>query len=457
MRRYHIVVIGRDDDALADLVRRHRVDVARHTVEQLERGGYRIHCHASSAQIRALLTAGYVVERREDVDRVGKARQVEVGPFPKTRKAASSRAVFGATRYLSVAEVEACLTGVADPRNDSFVSLITLPNTTWENRTCHALRIGRAAGGMSRPGIYLLGGVHGREWGSSDILINFAQRLSEAYRTHTGIRLGGQNFTAAQVRTLVDTKDVYVFPQANPDGRHFSMTRSPMWRKNRRPAPPGSSPDCVGVDLNRNYDFLWDFVKYFDAAAPIVNAIDPCDHDNYVGPEATSEPETKNVVWMFDENPNIRSFIDLHSYAEGIFYPWGDDDNQSTTPSMNFGNPAFDGKRGIPNDDAYLEYLAEDDRAAIVSLANTMREAIQKVRGRVYSVEPSMSLFPTAGTSNDYAYARHLVDPGKAKVYAYTVKWGSPDNPTPFHPPYGEMREIIAEMTAALLAFCIAM
>jgi carboxypeptidase T len=39
-------------------------------------------------------------------------------------------------------------------------------------------------------------------------------------------------------------------------------------------------------------------------------------------------------------------------------------------------------------------------------------------------------------------------------VLAFTVEWGSEDNPTPFHPPYPEMKKIIAEVTSGLLAFC---
>ena len=33
-------------------------------------------------------------------------------------------------------------------------------------------------------------------------------------------------FTPAQVRRIVETLDVVIFPQVNPDGRHFSI-RSP--------------------------------------------------------------------------------------------------------------------------------------------------------------------------------------------------------------------------------------
>ena len=67
----------------------------------------------------------------------------------------------------------------------------------------------------------------------------------------------------------------------------------------------------------------------------------------------------------------------------------------------------------------------------------------------------SMSLYPTAGTSDDYAYSRHLANQSKPKVFSYTVEWGSGDNETPFHPPYPEMKQIIREITAALLQFCV--
>ena len=230
-----------------------------------------------------------------------------------------------------------------------------------------------------------------------------------------------------------------------------------MWRKNRRPAPPGHrQARCVGVDINRNYDFLWNFPKYFDPESPIANSTDPCDHDVYIGPSPASEPETKNAVWMLDTYRNIRCFVDVHSYGEDILYAWGDDVDQTTDSAMNFRNPAFDGRRGIAGDSAYREYIDPADRNAAIALANEMRDAIKGVRGRLYKVEQSMTMYPTAGASDDYAYSRHIVDPSQPKVYGYTIEWGSQDNATPFHPAYSEMRQIIQEITSALFAFCIA-
>ena len=295
--------------------------------------------------------------------------------------------------------------------------------------------------------------MHAREWGSPDILMNFVEQLTQAYRARTGITIATKKFTAAQIQSIVNDKDVYVFPQANPDGRKYSMTTSAMWRKNRRPAP-ASNPKCMGVDINRNYDFLWSYPQYFAPTAPVANSLDPC-NDTYIGPSSFSEPETRNAVWMFDTFANIRYFIDVHSYSEDILYNWGDDTNQTKDPTMNFQNAAYDGKRGIATDTTYKEYIDAGDKAAIVKLATQMRNAIKAVRGRAYTVEQSVGLYPTAGTSDDYAFSRYITDKTKGKVYSYTIEWGSPNNPTPFHPPYTEMRKIIQEVTAGLLEFCV--
>jgi carboxypeptidase T len=358
--------------------------------------------------------------------------------------------------YLNVDEVESALVMVSSPPNDSFIQLIPLPHKTWEKRRVHAIKIGSGTG-PERIGVYFLGGVHAREWGSPDILIFFIEQLAQAYRTNSGVTLGNNAFTAAQIQSIVNTLDIFVLPQANPDGRHFSMTADAMWRKNRRPAPSGRKGhhNCVGVDINRNYDFLWNYPAYFNAEAPIANSTDPCDYQVYIGPAAASEPETQNVVYLMESFPQIRFFIDIHSYGEDILYSWGDDDDQSADPAMNFQNPAYNGLRGLADDPTYQEYIDAGDKQLSIDLANGMRDAIQVVRGRAYTVEQALSLYPTAGTSDDYGYSRHIVDSSKSKIVSFVVEWGSPQNPTPFHPNYREMQQIIQEITAGLIKFCL--
>ncbi len=451
MPRYRVTIAGKTYDAMADLVRKYKLHIAGHTGKKAG-SGYVVDAFADSDQIETLRVEGYGVDVREDVKEAGRQRQAEVRALAL---AAAGPSVATADHYLTVDDIETSLATAAAGPNAGFTQLIKLPNKTWEGRDCHAIRIGQG-NQAGRPGIFFLGGIHAREWGSPDILINFVEQLCEAFRTQGGITIGGMNVTAAQVQDLVNRKDIYVFPQANPDGRHYSMTVAPDWRKNRRPAPAGSSnPDCVGVDLNRNHDFLWKYTTYFSPNAPIANSTDPCDPEVYIGPAAVSEPETKNVVWLFDTFSTIRYFIDVHSYSEDILYSWGDDDDQSQKPQMNFLNAAFDGKRGVANDTGYREYIPSADKTAAVKLARQMRSAIQAVRGRNYTVMQSMSLYPTAGTSDDYAYSRHLANPSKPKIFSYTIEWGSGDNETPFHPPYTEMKQIIREITAALLEFCV--
>lgn len=462
MPHYHVTIYGADRAAMADLVRTHEVTVVRQTLAQHDEG-YTVSAIADQATINRLDTAGYRIERHEDVDEVARTSVKQVGQDNRFHDQDS-----GARTYLNVDEVETAIALAAGPTNAEFTELITLPHPTWEGRTCKAIRIhhGDAA---SAGGVYFLGGIHAREWGSPDICVNFVRLLTDSYRAGTGITQGGKSFSAAEIRAIVESLDVIVFPQANPDGRHYSMTVDPMWRKNRRPAAVGA-PLCEsgggngpGVDVNRNYDFLWDFPVKFSPSAAVATSTNPC-KEIYRGPGAVSEPETRNVGWLLEQHPSVAYFIDIHSFGEDILYNWGDDDDQTGDPSMNFHNPAYDGKRGILDSDPggdskkYREYLPKADLDTLVELGNVMRDAIQVAHGRVYTVKSSANLYPTSGTSDDYAYSRSFLNGKKARVLGFTIEWGPQRSTIPrsFHPDYVDMMPIIEEVTAGLLAFCLA-
>ena len=141
--------------------------------------------------------------------------------------------------YLNVTEVESALTVATSAPFAGCTELITLPMVTWESRQCHAIKIAKGSG-SGRPGVYFLGGVHSREWGSPDILINFVEQLEQAYVGNAGLTFGSRTFSAADIQTIVNTLDIVVFPQANPDGRDYSMNAEALWRKNRRTAAPNA-------------------------------------------------------------------------------------------------------------------------------------------------------------------------------------------------------------------------
>jgi hypothetical protein len=182
----------------------------------------------------------------------------------------------------------------------------------------------------------------------------------------------------------------------------------------------------------------------------IANSQDPCD-DTYIGPASVSEPETRNVVWILSQYPHIRYFVDVHSFSELILYDWGDDEEQINDPNMSFRNSAFDGQRGVAGDASYREYISAGDRAIRVTIANRVRNAIQAVRGQTYTVQQSFALYPTAGTSTDYMGGRCFIEPATETVHAYTFECGRT-----FFPDETERGEIISEITAGLLEFCLA-
>ena len=91
--------------------------------------------------------------------------------------------------YMNVTEVESALIGLA-AAYPAICELITLPHATVEGRTSHAIRLGTAPANTV-DAYYLTGGVHAREWGSCEILINLAADLCEAYNGGTGVGYGG--------------------------------------------------------------------------------------------------------------------------------------------------------------------------------------------------------------------------------------------------------------------------
>jgi murein tripeptide amidase MpaA len=350
--------------------------------------------------------------------------------------------------YLNVEEFEPALEALA-ASHPSVTELILLPNETSEGRRSHALRVG-PPDSQGANAIVLTGGLHAREWVPPDALVNLAADLLEAHARGTGLRYGEQRFSADDIRRVVEGLQLVLFPCVNPDGRHHSQTAEPMWRKNRRLVVPGSNPDCVGVDINRNFDALWDFRRHFAPDSHVSASDNPCDLLVYVGPAATSESETRNVVSLLDRYPRARWFVDVHSHVPAIFYNWGFDTNQTSDPTMNFRNEAFDGLRGRVGD-AYREFIPADDLQTLQDLGAKMNNAVAAASGTAYDLEQSFTLYPTSGASDDYAYSRHFVQGSNSKILSFTIECGRS-----FQPPWTEAEQVIREVCSGLTALCVA-
>jgi hypothetical protein len=118
---------------------------------------------------------------------------------------------------------------------------------------------------------------------------------------------------------------------------------------------------------------------------------------------------------------------------------------------MNFTNAAFDGMRGTVGDARYQEYIPSADLDWYVNTGTRIRDAIAAVRGRAYTLEPSVGLYPTSGTSTDYTFGRFFALPSARKVRAFCIETG-----TQFQPPFPEAAHVMNEAMAGALEFCVA-
>ncbi|KAK3687899.1 hypothetical protein B0T22DRAFT_527529 [Podospora appendiculata] len=341
---------------------------------------------------------------------------------------------------MNVAEISSAVNALAA---NAGATSFTLPYKTFNGATQFAFQIGSAT-----PHLYLSAGVHARERGGPDNVVYWAADLLAANKSGSGLTYGKKTYTNAQVKTVLGA-GLVIFPLVNPDGVTYDQSSSSLWRKNRN-TKSGSSGSSVGVDINRNFDFLWKFSKYFASSASPASSSPSS--ETFYGTAAASESETKNHVSIYDKFPKIRWFMDVHSAAGDILYSWGDDDNQATTTTMNFLNSAYDGKRGITGDTTYKEYIPSADQTAIKKVADATVAAMKAVGSRSYVSQQSVGLYPTSGASDDYAFSRYWAKSGANKVYAYTMEFGYSTN---FYPTLTEFNQNILDTNAGFMDWAL--
>uniref|UniRef100_H3DAK6 Carboxypeptidase B2 (plasma) n=1 Tax=Tetraodon nigroviridis TaxID=99883 RepID=H3DAK6_TETNG len=83
-----------------------------------------------------------------------------------------------------------------------------------------------------------------------------------------------------------------------------------MWRKNRSVSKSGN---CIGVDLNRNFDANWCTEGASD---------EPCS-EIYCGAFPESEPETQSVAhFLRSHKDSVKLYITIHSYSQMLLFPY---------------------------------------------------------------------------------------------------------------------------------------
>src|SRR5260370_7367350 len=79
MQRYRITISGPDKAAMADLVRKHDIQIFDHGIRFAPDIGYTVAAFAAPDETRKLQQNGYVVVQHEDADELGKIRHRDLG------------------------------------------------------------------------------------------------------------------------------------------------------------------------------------------------------------------------------------------------------------------------------------------------------------------------------------------------------------------------------------------
>ncbi|KAG4416728.1 hypothetical protein IFR04_010130 [Cadophora malorum] len=363
------------------------------------------------------------------------------------------------TSLLNVNEIASGLKGLATVYG---ISTFTTPYKTYNGATISGGKAGGNGTCNNAYRVYLNAAIHARERGGSDGLLYFIGDLLYANKNNVGLNYGSKTYTNAQVKTALSTGVVFV-PLSNPDGVAYDQSSNSCWRKNRNPASSTGSAASIGVDLNRNFDFLWNFTKLFASSVRSSVASTSPTSETFHGTSAFSEPETKNIKWVMDTFSKVRWFVDLHSYTGDVLYSWGSDENQSKYSTMNFLNSTYNGVRGVLTDtpgsgSGYGEYTPATENADNIKAATRMGSAMTAATKRTYAVIPAADLYPTSGASDDYSYSRHFADPTKNLIHGYTVEFGFGNSAAscPFYPTQAQHNLNIQEIGAGFMELLLA-
>ncbi|CDK27111.1 unnamed protein product [Kuraishia capsulata CBS 1993] len=171
---------------------------------------------------------------------------------------------------------------------------------TFEGRDLKALRVSsHKEGSEDVKTIVITAGVHAREWISTSSACYIIYKLIEDYES------GGRD-----AHYYLDNLDFLFIPVTNPDGYEYSWHSDRLWRKNRQET---YHPRCWGIDIDHSFDFH--FQKSDDL---------PCGED-YSGEEAFESLESRIINQYLNETKHqhsIHGYIDLHSYAQEVLYPY---------------------------------------------------------------------------------------------------------------------------------------
>jgi len=259
---------------------------------------------------------------------------------------------FDINNYNSLADINSWLsTTAANCASGSTCRVYNIGNSHL-GRPINVFHISRA--GTNRKAYWIDATIHAREWIAPATTLKVLDNLA---------RRGDANAVS-----LTDRYDWYILVIMNPDGYSHTWDVERLWRKNRKP----SSANCIGTDLNRNFNFRWgtDGVSH-----------QPC-AETYCGPSGGSEPETIAVQNELRRlGPSLLATVTVHAYGNMWMFPWGNTVN-------------FEGR--------VCERAS--DHAELMRVSDLTANAIQATYGTSWARGNSCEvIYTTTGGTDDYS------------------------------------------------------
>jgi len=255
---------------------------------------------ASPAQADVLRKQGMTVELTGDFAKLLDERSGD----PATRDVSAADFPAGDEGYHThdemLAEISAAATDHAAIVSKSSIG------SSFEGRDLPLLKISDNVGtDEAEPEVLFTCNMHAREHLTLEMCLHTIQRFTDGYGTDP------------TVTGFVDSREIYVIPQQNPDGAEFDISGGEYqgWRKNRQPNSDGS----VGTDINRNFAYNWGCCGGSSGSPS---------SETYRGPSAVSTPEVAAVQAFVDSRvvggvQQIKAHIDFHTFSELVLWPFG--------------------------------------------------------------------------------------------------------------------------------------
>ena len=257
----------------------------------------------------------------------------------------------------------------------AITTFIPSVGDSYEGRPIPAIMIGGEDGGEA---VFLQAELHAREWITPSTAMFIAVELLES--------------DDPEWREIVRFLKFIIIPVANPDGYVHTWTDGGrQWRKSRS---PNEGSECLGTDLNRN----WDDGSWGGPGA----SADPCS-GVYRGSAPLSERETSQIAEFLSQfvGPETKrkqakhpahlvGGIDYHSFGQVFLRPYAWASTEANPP---------------PNDEV-VSVIGQ----AMADAAGATPEGVPYTSGGWYD-----DLYPSSGVCGDYLYNITSSNPDEIK------------------------------------------